>query len=94
MTKPCKHRDPLAGLGYVEAADRAEKLCADGWKQKKCAACGLWMIWIKPTKLEKLLAQEKRLRKEHRRVGILKIKLEVKLARLREKIWGESVGSR
>jgi hypothetical protein len=89
VTKPCKHPvESLAEYSYVGASERAEELLADGWKQRRCATCRL-LIWVKPTRLGKLLAQEKRLRKEHRRVGILKIKLEVKLAQVRAKVQAE-----
>ena len=86
----CRHADPLAGLGYVAASERAEKLLAGGWKQLKCGTCGLWRIYVKPTRLEKLLAKEKILRAEHKKVGIQKTKLEVKLAKLRQQVEAEA----
>jgi hypothetical protein len=44
----CSHADPLAGLSYVGAHDKAHDLLAEGWNQKWCGECSRWALWVKP----------------------------------------------
>ena len=85
VAKPCRHADPLQGFSYCGAFERAEKLQGDGWKQKKCAVCHSF-FWVKPTRLERLIAIERRLVADYKKIMTQAAKLEDRLHVVRAKI--------